>query len=192
MKLSKTSTLDFVRLFAKSTKDLIQNSTGKPIQVAKTVMRVSGIQINNEIGAFVAFRGDYSGIMIMNFESEAALEIVSDTLLRMGFPEEEIPKHHGSDEVRSNIGELVNQIVGKCRSLVQDSFDLTARANIPAVVPISVPIALTMVAKEPAEMECVRVAFTTSKRNKFYMELALEPIMGEPLTPEASGGTYDE
>ncbi|MGK7344988.1 MAG: chemotaxis protein CheX [Candidatus Nitrospinota bacterium M3_3B_026] len=181
MKLQDTSTLDIVRLFTRAVRDLAQNSTGNPIHVAKTVMRVTGIQINGDIGAFVAFRGDYSGIMVLNFEAQAALEIVSESLLRMGFPEDEIPTHHGSDEVRSNMGELVNQAVGKCRSLVEEKYDLTARANIPAVVPITVPIALTMVAKEPAEMECVRVAFTTSRRNKFYMELALEPILGEPL-----------
>jgi hypothetical protein len=61
--------------------------------------------------------------------------------------------------------------------MIQDKYDLSARANIPAVVPITVPVALSMVAKEPTELECTRVAFTTLKRNKFYMELALEPIM---------------
>ena len=181
MKLNSTSTLEFVRLFSSGARDLIQNSTGKQIHVSKTALQVTGIQINGDIGAFVAFRGDYSGIMVMNFESGAALEIVSEILIKMGFPEEDIPTHHGSDEIRSNIGELVNQIIGKCRTMAQEKFDLTARANIPAVIPITVPIALTMVAKEPAEMECVRIAFTTARRNKFYMELALEPMLGMPL-----------
>jgi len=181
MMLTKTSTIEFVRIFSSSIRDLIQSSTSKKILVSKTAMQVGGIQISGDVGAFVAFKGDYSGIMVLNFEADAALEIVSDTLIMMGFPEDEVPKHHGSDEVRSNIGEIVNQAIGKCRSQVQEKFDLTARANIPAVVPITVPIALTMVAKEPAEMECVRVSFTTVKRNKFYMELALEPLLGMPL-----------
>lgn len=171
-----TTTLDFVRLFSASIRDLIQNSTGKPIHVSKSAMQVTGVQISGDIGAFVSFRGDYSGIMVFNFEGPAALEIVSDSLLRLGLPQEDVPTHHGSDEVRNNIGELLNQVIGRCRSQIEEKFDLSAKANIPAVVPISVPIALSMVTKETTALECVRVPFTTAKRNRFYMELALEPF----------------
>lgn len=181
MTLQNTSTLDFVRLFARAVRDLVQGSTGKPIHVSKTALKTSGIQISGDLGAFVTFKGDYTGIMILNFEGDAAMEIVTDSLLLLGLPEEEIPRHYSSDEVRNNIGELTNQAVGRCRTMVQDKYDLSAKANIPAVVPITVPVALTMVSKEPTEMECVRVAFTTERRNRFHMELALEPIYGRAL-----------
>ncbi|VAX16706.1 hypothetical protein MNBD_NITROSPINAE02-1628 [hydrothermal vent metagenome] len=171
-----TSTLDFVRIFSVSIRDLIQNATGKPIHVSKSAMQVRGVQISGDIGAFVSFSGDYSGIMVFNFDGPAALEIVSNSLLRLGLPQEDVPTHSGSDEVRNNIGELLNQVIGRCRSQVEEKFDLSAKANIPAVVPISVPISLTMVTKDTTSLECVRVPFSTSKRNKFYMELALEPF----------------
>ncbi len=172
-----TSTLEFVRLFSRAIKDIVLRTTKKNIRISKTAMRVDGVQVTGDIGAFVAFSGDYNGIMILNFEGDAALDIVSDSLRNMGLPEEDIPKHVGSDEVRQNIGEMANQCVGKGRSLVQEKFDLSAKANIPAVVPITVPIALSMVSKEPKNFECVRVSFTTEKRHKFYMELALEPFV---------------
>ncbi|MBI4665947.1 MAG: DUF3334 family protein [Nitrospinae bacterium] len=181
MNLAKTSTLDFVKIFSRAVRDLVQGSTGKPINVSKTAMQITGIQITGAIGAFVTFSGDYSGIMVLNFEGETALELVQDSLTRMGLSKEDIPTHYGNDEVRNNIGEMTNQIIGKCRTMVQDIYDLSARANIPAVVPITVPVALSMVAKEPRDLECVRVSFTTAKRNKFYMELALEPILGSPM-----------
>lgn len=177
MKLENTSTLEFVKLFSAGVKNIIERTTGKKIRVSRTAMKVSGVQVAGRIGAFVAFNGDYSGIMILNFEGDAALEIVGDSLLSMGLPEEDVPKHVGSDEVRQSIGELTNQCVGKCRSLVQEKYDLSSFANIPAVVPITVSISLTMVSQEPKDFECVRVCFTTEKRNKFYMELALEPFV---------------
>lgn len=176
------ATLEVVKLFSRAVRDIVQRSTGAAIHVSKTAMQVSGVQITGRIGSFVAFSGDYSGIMILNFEEDAALEIVGDSLRNMGLPDEDIPKHAGSDEVRQNIGELSNQCVGKCRALVEERYDLSSFANIPAVVPITVPIALTMVSKEPKAFECVRVSFTTKKRAKFYMELALEPFTALPLT----------
>lgn len=176
MKSGNNSTLEFVKLFSAGVKDIIQRSTGKKIHVSRTAMKVNGVQVAGRIGAFVAFHGDYNGIMILNFEGDAALEIVGDSLLNMGLPEEDVPKHVGSDEARQNIGELMNQCVGKCRSLVHEKYDLSSFANIPAVVPITFSIALTMASKDPRDFECVRVSFTTEKRNKFHMELAIEPF----------------
>lgn len=181
MELTSTSTLEFAKLFARATRDVIQSTTGQKIEVSKTAMGISGIQIMGEIGTFVAFKGDYSGIMVLNFEGGAALEIVVSSLIKMGLPEEDTPKHHSSDDVIGSMGELANQVVGRCRSLVEEKFDLSASAHIPSVVPIGVPIALTMITKNPSQMECIRVSFTTEKRNKFYMEIALEPMLLAPL-----------
>ncbi len=181
MELSNTSTLDFTKLFARATRDVIQNTTGQEIEVSKSAMSISGIQMIGEIGTFVSFKGDYSGIMVLNFEGAAALEIVVNSLIKMGLPEEDTPKHHSSDEVIGSMGELANQVVGRCRSLVEEKFDLSASAHIPSVVPIGVPIALTMATRNQAQLECVRVSFSTEKRNRFYMELALEPMLLSPL-----------
>lgn len=176
MEPENNTTLQFVKLFTMGVKDIIERSTGKKLNVSRTAMKVNGVQVAGRIGAFVAFNGDYNGIMILNFGGEAALEIVGDSLLHMGLPEDDIPKHVGSDEVRQNIGELTNQCIGKCRSLIQEKYDLSSFANIPAVVPITVPLALNMVSQDSKKSDCVRVSFTTEKRNKFYMELALEPF----------------
>ncbi len=177
----ETSTLDFVKIFTRSIRELIQGSSGVKLHVSKTAMQIQGISITGDIGAFVSFNGDYNGIMILNFEGEAALEIVAGYLTKLGLGPEDIPRIFQNDEVRNNIGEITNQIIGKCRTQVQDLIDLSARANIPAVVPISVPIGLSMDTKGSSSLECVRVAFTTEKRNKFHMELALEPMVNHPL-----------
>jgi CheY-specific phosphatase CheX len=175
------STLDFVKLFSRSIKSLIGNSTGISLHVAKSAIRISGIQMLGDISTFVAFKGDYSGIMILNFEGNAALELVGGYLTTLGLGEEDIPKHFANDDVRNNIGEMTNQLIGRCRTSVEEAYDLSAKANIPAVVPITVPIALGMMTTEANRLDCVRVSFTTPKRNRFYMELGLEPMSAMKL-----------
>ncbi len=181
MGLPQTSTLDFVKIFSKGIRDMFASSAGINVEVARSAMRVTGVQVAGDIGAFVAFKGDYNGIMILNFEGGAALELVAAYLTHLGLPPEDVPTTFQNDDVRNNIGEITNQIIGKNRTMVQDILDLSARANIPAVVPITIPIALQMVSKEPGEFECIRVSFTTPKRNKFYMEVAMEQLKVETL-----------
>ncbi|MDH5510413.1 MAG: DUF3334 family protein [Nitrospinota bacterium] len=181
MALTKTSTFDFVKLFARAVTETIEDATNSQIYVSRTAMQVEGVQIRGDLGVFMAFSGDYNGIMILNYDAESALEIVGAALRTMSMPEEEIPKYAGSDEVRQSIGELSNQVIGKCRAMVEERYGLTSMTNIPAVVPITVPIALSMVSKEPKAFECVRVQFTTQNHNKFYMEMALEPFRVVPF-----------
>ncbi len=124
--------------------------------------------IAGDIGSFVSFKRDYNGILIMNFSGDAAVEIVSAYLKTMGMPEEDIPKNHTSDDVRNNIGEVVNQIIGKCRHLIQERYDLSAKSNIPAVVPITTPIGLTLESAHTEGQECVRISMSTPSKTVLY------------------------
>ena len=181
MGLPKTSSTAIARLFATIIQDLFQKTAGKKFHISSTIMQIPGIKLSGDISAFVTFYGDYNGLMVLNFEGPAALEVVRSMLLGMGLGEEDLPTSHTSDEVRNNVGELTNQAIGKVRSVIQQKYDITAKANIPAVVPITVPLDLTMETKGHSETECLRVVFTTEKNNRFYMELALEPMLWRPL-----------
>lgn len=181
MGLHKTSSSAIARLFATIIQDLLQKTAGKKFHISNTIMQIPGIKLSGDISSFVTFYGDYNGLMVLNFEGPAALEVVRSMLLGMGLGEEDLPTSHTSDEVRNNVGELTNQAIGKVRSIIQQKYDIAAKANIPAVVPITVPLELTMETKGNAEMEALRVVFTTEKNNRFYMELALEPMLWRPL-----------
>jgi len=171
--MHKSSVIEFGSLFSKAAKEIIKVSTDLNIHVSKTYQNVPNIMIAGDIGAFVSFKGDYNGIMVMNFSGESALEIVQAYLKMMGMPEGDIPVHYTSDDVRSNIGEVVNQIIGKTRQMIQIKYDLASKANIPAVVPITTPIGLTLETAQTETHDCLRISLSTPSSNRFYIELSL-------------------
>ncbi|MBI5178549.1 MAG: DUF3334 family protein [Nitrospinae bacterium] len=187
MNLSKTSSSGIAKLFAHVVQDLLQKTTGKKFHISTTIMQIPNIKLSGDISAFVTYYGDYNGLMVFNFEGPAALEVVRSMLSGMGLGEEDLPKNHTSDEVRNNVGEFTNQAIGKIRSTIQLKYDIAAKANIPAVVPITVPLSITMETKGHTEMECIRIVFTTEQNNRFHMELAMEPMSWHSLH-EATGG----
>jgi len=172
--MHQSSVIEFGSIFSKATKDIIKISTGLNIHISSTFQSVPNIMIAGDIGSFVSFKGDYNGIMVMNFSGESALEIVQSYLKMMGMPEQDIPVNYTSDDVRSNIGEIVNQIIGKSRQMVQNKYDLASKANIPAVVPITTPIGLMLETAQMETHECLRISLSTPSTNRFYIELSLE------------------
>ncbi|MBI3795230.1 MAG: DUF3334 family protein [Nitrospinae bacterium] len=182
MKLKDTSTSFATRIFAEVTQELLQKTTGKKFHISGTIIQIPCVKLSGDIASFVTFYGDYSGLMVLNFESQAALETVRAMLAGMGLGEEDMPTSATSDDVRNNVGELTNQAIGKIRSVIQHKYDVMAKANIPATVPVKVPLELSMETKGHSEMECMRVVFITEGNNRFYMELALEPMLWTPLS----------
>lgn len=171
----ESSIIEFSTFFCKATQKIIEAATGLKVQESKTFQRISNVKIEGDIGSFVSFKGDYNGILIMNFNGDSALEIVTAYLKTMGMPDSEIPTNHTAEDVRNNIGEIVNQIMGKSRKMIQKQFDLSATANIPAVVPITMPIGLILESTHAEKQECIRIALSTPSSNRFYIELSMEP-----------------
>lgn len=179
-----TSILPIANLFGKAVQEMIQRSCRLHLHQSKTAQFISAIQISEDLGAFVSFHGNYNGLMVMNFEGNAALEIVQESLITLGMPKEEIPSHYTSDDVRSSIGELVNHIIGKARTMVQHEYDLVAHATIPAVVPVTNPIGLIFKTALTEPHPCIRLSYHTPKSHRFHMELTLEPMLFASLNGE--------
>ncbi len=176
MSVNKSSSAILIigKVFSRAVKEVIETSTGLDIQISPTVQRLKSIQISEDIGSFVSFSGDYNGIFVMNFQAESALEVTRAYLETMGMPEEEIPTHHYSDDLRSNIGEIVNQIIGKGRQIIQDKFNLVAKNNTPAVVPVTIPIGMVLQSSQLQGYDCLRISFSTGKLHRFYVEISME------------------
>lgn len=173
--MEASTLITFSTFFIKAVQEVIESATRLKINTSETVQLIPNVKIGGDIGSFVCFKGDYEGIMIMNFNGDSAVEIVSAYLKNMGMPDHEIPINHTSDDVRNNIGELVNQIIGKFRIFIESKYHLSSKANIPAVIPISIPIGLLLDNANQEKQQCIRLAFTTPKLFKFYMEVSMEP-----------------
>ena len=174
MNAEGSSILAVSSLVAKSVQEVIKNFCRFDVIVGKNAQFLSTIQISEDIGAFVSFNGNYSGLMVMNFEGEAALEIVRTSMLAMGMPQSEIPTHYTADDVRSSIGEFVNHIIGHTRAKIQETYDLSASATIPAVLPIATPIGLFFKSSITDGHDCIRLVFRTPGNHRFHVELTME------------------
>ncbi len=174
MSASKSSILAISSLFAKAALEVIEKFCKVEVTVGKNAQMLSTIQISEDIGAFASFHGNYSGLMVLNFEGEAALELVVSSMKNMGMPAEDIPTHYMADDVRSTIGELVNNIIGNARVMIQKKYDFSAVATIPAVLPIANPIGLFFKSSATDSNECIRLVFTTASGHRFHLELTME------------------
>ncbi len=184
MQESSLSTVDRVaKIFCHAVKEVIDISTGMDVSYAPTIQDVPSISLKPDIGCFVQFSGDYSGLFIMNFSKEAALEIYQKAMSFMGLQDEEIAKEFDSDEVVNYVGEIINQVIGKARQKIEAIYGLSANNNQPKAITISTAITLS-VATMLDKPVCRKISFRTGDRNPFYVEMNLEKTEFISLEPE--------
>lgn len=181
MKYNKIETVNIVaKIFCDAVKEVIDNSTGSTVTYAPTIQNVPSISLKPDVGCFVQFSGDYSGLFIMNLSNRAALEIYRKSMIYMGLPKEELAADYYSDEVVNSIGELINQIIGKARQKIEQQYGLSASNNQPKAITISSAITLS-VATMLDKPKCRRLSFRTEQNNPFYVEMNLEQTEFIPL-----------
>ena len=164
---------EIARVFALACKETISKATNSKVNTAPTIQKVPSVFLKPDIGCFVQFSGDYSGLFIMNFSAPVALEIYRKALLFMGMPEEELAIEHTSDEVVDCIGELINQVIGNARRMIKDRYGLVATNPQPKAISISSVI--TMAIAAPLNRpQCRRIAFRSADNHSFYIEFSME------------------
>ncbi len=161
------------KIFCCAVKEVIETSTGMTVSYASTFQDVPSISLKPDLGGFIQFSGDYSGLFIMNFSKKASIEIYSKAMSFMGLPEDEISKDADSDEVVNYVGEIMNQVIGKARQKIEAKYGLSANNNQPKAITISSAITLS-VATMLDKPECRKIAFRTGETNPFYVEMSLE------------------
>jgi hypothetical protein len=136
------------------------------------VQRITKIGLKPDIGCFVLFDGGFSGLVVLNFAGNAALEIYEKYMLSMGMPKSELASSFSSDEVSNILGELMNQIVdftGKIRRELQTNIT----QNQPKMLVLNKQVMLSV--DTPLDRpEIRRVSFFTENNNIFYLELAID------------------
>jgi len=162
----------FTGILVDSVVEVLEASTRKKINYARTLQIIPKVSIRPEIGCFVPFHGDYSGLVVMNFTAQAAMHIYRSYMAEMGIPEDELPNEYTSTEVPDSLGELTNQVLGKAVRHMEREFELTSFFGQPKALALNYEITLVI---DSAYKDNRRMVFDIEGR-KFYLELAMESL----------------
>ena len=148
-------------------------ATQSPIHYSAMVQRITKTCLKPDIGCFVLFDGGFSGLVIINFSAEAAMELYERYLLHMGMSKSDLASSFTSDEVSNVMGELVNQVVGDFTGKVRRELHTHITQNQPKMLALHKQVQLS-VDTNLDQPEARRVTFYTGSNHIFYLELAIE------------------
>lgn len=148
-------------------------ATQSQIQYSAMVQRITKTCLRPDIGCFVLFDGGFSGLMVINFSAQAAMELYSSYLLSMGMAKEDLARSYTSDEVSNVMGELMNQVAGDFTGKVRRELQTHITQNQPKMLVLNKQVMLSVDANLD-QPEARRVTFYTGNNNIFYLELAID------------------
>lgn len=167
------NTEDVLKILCNSVSDVLNKATKSRVTFSPTVQKISRTCLKPDIGCFVVFDGAFSGIIIINITSDAAMEIYHDYLTNMGMSEDELADAHTSDEVGNTLGELMNQIVGDFQGELQYRTGLSINQTQPKMLVLNKEVVMSISANIDRP-QSRRVVFSTEKRHNFSLEMSME------------------
>ncbi|MFZ6769712.1 DUF3334 family protein [Undibacterium sp. Di26W] len=166
-------TEDLLTSLCNSVLRVLNAATQSKVHYSAMVQRITKIGLKPDIGCFVLFDGGFSGLVVLNFDGDTALEIYEKYMLNMGMPKSELATSFTSDEVANILGELMNQIVGDFTGKVRRELQTNITQNQPKMLVLTKQVMLSV--DTPLDRpELRRVSFFTEKNNIFYLELAID------------------
>ncbi|MBA5639499.1 DUF3334 family protein [Duganella sp. LX20W] len=166
-------TEDLLTSLCNSVTRVLGIATQTKVHYSAMVQRITKVGLKPDIGCFVLFDGGFTGLVVLNFAAETAMEIYSRYMLHMGMPKSELASSHTSDEVANILGELMNQIVGDFTGKVRRELQTNITQNQPKMLVLNKQVMLSV--DTPLDRpEMRRVSFYTEKSNVFYLELAID------------------
>ncbi|MET3135591.1 chemotaxis protein CheY-P-specific phosphatase CheC [Oxalobacteraceae bacterium GrIS 1.11] len=166
-------TEDLLTSLCNSVTRVLNVATQSKIHYSGMVQRITKIGLKPDIGCFVLFDGGFSGLVVLNFGADTAMELYERYMLHMGMPKSELAGSHTSDEVSNILGELMNQIVGDFTGKVRRELQTNITQNQPKMLVLNKQVMLSV--DTPLDRpEMRRVSFFTEKNNIFYLELAID------------------
>lgn len=179
------STDEILLILCKSVTKVLTGATGTNVTYSPVVQRITKTSLKPDIGCFVLFDGVFSGIVIMNFTAESAMEIYNTYMRNMGMPESELASSHSSDEVGNTLGELTNQMVGEFTAAIEHELLISVNQSQPKMLAINREVALSINANLD-NPQGRKVAFKTADNNTFFIEMAMDKttfVMLEDFDP---------
>ncbi len=148
-------------------------ATQSQIHYSGMVQRISKTCLKPDIGCFVLFDGGFSGLVIINFSANAAMELYESYMLNMGMSKSDLANSFTSDEVSNVMGELMNQVVGDFTGKVRRELQTHITQNQPKMLVLNKQVMLSVDANLD-QPEARRVTFYTGANHIFYLELAID------------------
>ena len=127
-------TEDVLTSLCNSVVRVLNVATQSKLHFSAMVQRITKIGLKPDIGCFVLFDGGFSGLVVLNFDGDTALEIYEKYMLNMGMPRSELATSFTSDEVSNILGELMNQIVGDFTGKVRRELQTNITQNQPKML----------------------------------------------------------
>lgn len=152
---------------------VLSMATQSELHYSAMVQRISKTCLKPDLGCFVLFDGGFSGLVILNFSAQAAMELYERYMLNMGMSKEGLAASFTSDEVGNVMGELMNQIVGDFTGKIGRELQTHITQNQPKMLAINKQVMLSVDANLD-NAEARRVTFYTGGNNIFYLELAID------------------
>ena len=167
------TTEEVLLILCHSVSEVLSNTGNQEVTYSPMVQKINKTCLRPDIGCFVLFDGGFSGLVIINFTADSAMEIYRKYLLSMGMPENELAHYHTSDEVGNVMGEIMNQIVGDFTNKVRLQLRTSITQSQPKMMAINkqVQISVNTALDQPQSR---RVTFNTANNNIFYMELSMD------------------
>ncbi|MES2075482.1 DUF3334 family protein [Rugamonas sp. DEMB1] len=166
-------TEDLLTSLCNSVTRVLGIATQSKVYYSAMVQRITKVGLKPDIGCFVLFDGGFTGLVVLNFAADTAMEIYERYMLHMGMPKSELASSHTSDEVSNILGELMNQIVGDFTGKVRRELQTNITQNQPKMLVLTKQVMLSV--DTPLDRpEMRRVSFYTEKSNIFYLELAID------------------
>ena len=166
-------TEDILLSLCNSVSRVLTVATQSQIHFSGMVQRITKTCLKPDIGCFVLFDGGFSGLVVINFSAQAAMELYESYMLSMGMAKDELASSHTSDEVSNVMGELMNQIVGDFTGKVARELQTQITQNQPKMLVLNKQVMLS-VDTNLDKPEARRVTFYTGRNNIFYLELAID------------------
>ncbi|MGY5449465.1 DUF3334 family protein [Agarivorans sp. MS3-6] len=172
-KLKVVTTEDVLLTLCNSVTNVLNKATSSEIRYSAMVQKINKTCLKPDIGCFVLFDGGFSGLVVINFTADAAMEIYRNYMLHMGIPESELAQQHTADEVGNVMGELMNQMVGYFTGVIGKELQTSLTQNQPKMLALNKQV-LISIDTNLDRPQARRVTFTTAKNNIFYLELAMD------------------
>ena len=172
-KLLRITSDDILLSLCDSVRDVLTSATGDKITYTPMLQKISKISMTPDIGTFVMFTGSFSGMVVINFPKETAMELYRNYMLAMGLPESELASNYTSEEVGNSLGELMNQILGNFTKMVNEKLHTTINQSQPKMLVLPTELELNINISLDNPRFC-KLSFYTQNNNVFYMELSMD------------------
>lgn len=167
------TTEEVLVILCQSVSNVLSNAANPGVEYSPIVQKINKTCLRPDIGCFVLFDGGFSGLVIINFTAESAMEIYHNYLSSMGIPQNELAQFHTADEVGNVMGEVMNQIVGDFTNQIRQQLKTSITQSQPKMMAINKQVQISVnTALDQAQSR--RVTFNTAKNNIFYLELSMD------------------